>query len=313
MSRPLRARVDPSYLRIQSCRDRLVRTFCAVQLLHVCLGIQWTVGAPRAEAAEVAVQWNAPLECPSQADMRSRVKRALENGSAQPNLAATVNVKRTADAYRAEVRIEREGGTGERVLENVSCDILADSVALIVALSSGDSVHHGLTGALSAHATALSGPLPRLAWGGGGAIAVEGMWALRFELNGSYYAEQSTTYPGTTLGARFNLLRFGARGCRLWSIGRFDVAPCLGAQLFGIAGEGFGGAKFRAETSYSWGPALGALSRMRMFSAFFLVLAADATVLVSRQRFVYREADLGLLHRAGAWAFQLSIAPEVQF
>jgi hypothetical protein len=50
---------------------------------------------------------------------------------------------------------------------------------------------------------------------------------------------------------------------------------------------------------------------LRLFSVFAVVLSADATVPIERQRFVY--TDVGSLHRPAAVAFQLFIAPEVRF
>jgi hypothetical protein len=260
------------------------------------------------------LEWKAPAECPSESDMVSRVERSLGDDAAQANLSAAAQVTRTSRGYRAAVRIQTRAGSGERSLENSNCEILADSVALVIALSASDSTRspdRGLTLALSAHASAVSGPLPALGLGAGGALALEGLWALRLELSGSYYAEQSLTYEQTTVGARFQLLRFGARACRLWSVGPFDFAPCVGAQLYRIAGTGFGGMKYDSGTAYLWGPALGVFTRLRVFSIFAVVFAADATVLTSRRRFVY--SDLDVLHRPAALAFQLFIAPEVQF
>ena len=243
--------------------------------------------------------------------MLSRVQRSLDHHDARADLSATVKVTQRADAYRAEVRIETREGPGERVIENADCEILADSVALVIALSSAPSPDRPLSLALSAHATLLSGPLPKWALGAGGALAVEGFWALRVELGGSYYVQQSSVYEETKVGARFSLLRLGARGCRLWSVGRFDLAPCVGAQLFRVAGAGFGGAKRDSGASYLWAPAVGAFARLRLTSIFSLTVAADVSVPIARQRFVY--ADRSVLHQPSAVAFQLFIAPEVQF
>jgi len=246
--------------------------------------------------------------------MRSRVKRSLGDDSARTNLSAAVHVTQTPDTYRAQVRTHSREGSGERVLENESCEILADSVALVIALSASapdSSGERGLAIALSAQVTAATGPLPKLALGVGGALAVEGFWSMRLEVGGTYYVAQSTTYEQTNIGARFKVLRLGARGCRLWSVAKFDFAPCFGVQIYRIQGYGFGGMKWSDGTSYLWGPALGVFGRFRLFSALALVLAADVVVPVSRQSFVY--TDLDVLHRPASLAFQLFIGPEVQF
>jgi hypothetical protein len=285
-----------------------------LRVLPACLAFLWTGVAHDVAASELAIDWNAPTECPSKADMVSRVERSLSDAPAQAALTATANVTRTSGTYRATLRIQSTAGSGERTLENANCEILADSIALVIALSAADTLAsqaRRLTLALSAHATAVSGPLPSLALGGGAGLALEGFWALRVELSGTYYAPQSSTYEQTVVGASFDLLRFGARACRLWSAGHFDLAPCLGAQLYRIAGNGFGGVRYSNGSAYVWGPALGVFARLRLYSIVAAVLAADATLPVSRQTFVY--TDLGPLHRPAALALQLFIGPEVRF
>jgi hypothetical protein len=142
-------------------------------------------------------------------------------------------------------------------------------------------------------------------------MALEGLAALRLELSGSYYAQQSITFDQTNVGASFRLLRFGARGCRIWNVGAFDLAPCLGAQLFWIEGVGFGGQAYRSAATFIWGPALGVFGRLLLLPSFALYLAADGFVPIVRQRFVY--SDAGPLHRPLALGFQLFFGPEVRF
>jgi hypothetical protein len=237
------------------------------------------------------------------------------------NLTATADVTRSATKFRARVRFTSSSGFAERVLENARCEILADSVALVIALAANasssprqradDEQARELALAVSAHGTVVTGPLPQVAFGGGVALALEGIAALRLELSGSYYAPQSITYDQTNVGASFRLLRFGARGCGVWVMGAFDIAPCLGAQLFWIEGTGFGGQAHSSGATFMWGPALGVFSRLRLSPRFALYLAADGFVPVARQRFVY--SDAGRLHRPTVLGFQLFVGPEVRF
>lgn len=280
------------------------------------------MSSPRnASASELIVEWTAPPECPDQDDVVSDVERALGEG-AKPNLTAIARVTRAADTFRAQVRITSSAGFGDRDLEAVSCEILAESVALVIALSasrSADSrgeVKHrehdrGLEVALSPHASAAIGPLPEPAFGAGATIAIEGFAALRLELSGTYHARQSHTFDETNVGGRFDLLRLGARGCRLWTLGAFELGPCFGAQLYRIEARGFGGMLSYSGESLMWGPAAGAFGRLRLLDRFAVHLTADAVVPVSRQRFVF--SDVGPLHRPSILALQLVIAPEVLF
>jgi hypothetical protein len=271
-------------------------------------------------ASELAIEWSAPASCPDRADMVSRVARLLGD-AVEANLTATADVTRSAAKFQARVRFTSADGFAERVLENTHCEILADSVALVIALAASSSGSpredrdaerdSGVAVALSAHGTALAGPLPQVGFGAGAAVALEGLAALRLELNGSYYAQQSTTFDQTNVGANFRLVRLGARGCRVWIVGAFALAPCLGAQLFRIEGEGFGGHTYRSAATFMWGPALGVFGRLLLWPSFGVYLAADGFVPIIRQRFVY--SDAGALHRPFAVGFQLFIGPEVRF
>jgi hypothetical protein len=271
-----------------------------------------------AQAPELSLRWQAPLGCPDQAEMETRVARALEDDTLRAKLAVMANVTETESGYRAQLSIQTDGGIGQRTLDNSRCDILADSVALVIALSANrslgsasDASKKELVLAISAHASLVGGPLPRPAVGAGVGFALEGWKRLRWEINGSYYAEQTTTYTGLSIGADFRLLRVAARGCMVWSLGQLDVAPCLGAELYRIDGAGFGGMVERNGGSFVWGPELSTLVRLRVWRRLAVQLSAGATFAASRQRFTY--GDLGLLHQPDALAYQLSLAPEVLF
>ena len=272
-------------------------------------------------ASELVIEWIAPSECPDQADVVSNVERSL-GGAVNVNLTAVANVTRTAGIFRARINITSSAGYGERILENTRCELLAESVALVIALSAPhfadpppglarDSPDGGLAPALSAHATAVAGLLPRVALGAGGTFAVEGFAALRLELGGSYYAEQSSTFDEMNIGGDFRLFGIGVRGCRIWTLGAFALAPCLGAQFYRIAGMGFGGMVSRDGGSLVWGPTLGVFGRLRLMQWLALDLSADGVAPVSRRPFVF--SDVGVLHRPSALAFQLLLAPEVRF
>jgi hypothetical protein len=113
------------------------------------------------------------------------------------------------------------------------------------------------------------------------------------------------------VGGTFQLLRFGARGCRVWTLGAGELAMCVGAEFYRIEGVGFGGAVTQSGAALVWGPELGVMGRVRLWRHLALFIAACGVAPVSRQRFVY--SDAGALHRTAAAAFQLFIAPEVRF
>lgn len=235
----------------------------------------------------------------------------------QSNLSAVTDVTRTASGYRAHLRTLSPTGSGERILEHARCDVLADSVAVVIALTVATPQDElakdeaaQLKVAASALVSALFGTLPKPSLGIGAALALQAR-SLRFELRGAFHLPQSTTFPGTQLGARFSVISFAARGCWLPSLGAFEIGPCIGVDVQHVSASGFGGDVRLDGHATSWGPALGALGRVRLTKAFAIVVAAEGAIPITRQHFVY--ADVGPLHRASPVAVQLLIATEVQF
>lgn len=288
--------------------------------------LQWafvitTYAAPlRAAAAELPIDWNAPQECPDRAQLVAQVSHLL-GGAVHSLRSASTQVTRTERGYRARVRIVAPSGVGERELENAQCDLLTESVALVIALSATSDEtpqprerpvpRERPRFGVSAQASALFGALPNPALGIGAGLSMEARSWLRVELRGSYYLKQSVTFDQATYGGRFKLMAFAARGCRVWGLGAFDLAPCIGADLHHVAASGFGGDVSLDEAATWWGPALGLFVRWRLHETFAIYITADAVVPITRRRFVF--ADVGPLHRAAVVATQLTLAPEVRF
>ena len=135
MSRPPCARSrlsDP-----QSVAGPRARQLLQIGLTVLCLGTARDVAA-----SEVIVEWTAPPECPDQADMVDFVERALGDAT-NANLTATANVTRSAGVFRAVLHITSSAGYGQRILENARCELLAESVALVIALSTPHTQFHG--------------------------------------------------------------------------------------------------------------------------------------------------------------------------
>jgi hypothetical protein len=233
----------------------------------------------------------------------------------QSNLSAITDVTRTADGYRARMRTSSPKGSGERVLEDARCDVLADSVAVVIALTVAtpqDQLRPGeaarLRVAISAHVSVLFGTLPKPAVGLGGAIALEAP-SLRFELRGAFQLPQ-TTFADAELGAQFSAVSFAARVCWMSSIGAFELGPCIGADVQYVSASAFGGDTLTGHAT-SWAPALGVFGRVRLAQAFGIVVVAEGAVPTSRRHFVFTDAPP--LHRASVVSGLLLIAPEVQF
>jgi hypothetical protein len=68
----------------------------------------------------------------------ARVKRSTGAADLPASLSADALVTKLAGVYRAKLLIRSGDGTGERTIEHADCTILADSVALVIALSAAD-------------------------------------------------------------------------------------------------------------------------------------------------------------------------------
>jgi hypothetical protein len=279
-----------------------------------CLALLLSSTARRAEAAELRVEWNAPPPCPSASDLRAHAIQ-LMGGVVRSDLVAEIKVTRREGAYHAHIVLRGPSGFGERHIEDARCDVLADSVAVLIALSVPSPVTTDSGADLVVTATpevgVLTGSLPRLAAGIGGAIAVEGVASLRLEAHGAYYFPQSSTFSGMALGGRFELITIGACLCRLWSVGRIQGGPCVGAEIHHVSASGFGGSVQLPGSTIWWGPSLRLFGRANLWSWLAIDLAVEGMVPVSRPRFVF--SDVGELHRVAAGSLRVSAGPEVRF
>ena len=280
------------------------------------LALVWSLASPaqRAHAAELRIDWTAPPGCSSARDLRARVTKLL-NGAAQTSFQASVDVTPVAERYRAHVVLRGPSGYGERQLEDARCDLLAESVALLIALSIPSSTppDTGLAPALALwpQMHVGFGALPSMAAGIGAAISVEGLGSIRLELRGSYFFPQSSLFEQTTLGARFQLLSAAACVCQLWSFSAVQWGPCIGAEVNHVSASGFGGAIQRPGSTTWWGPSLRMFARVQLLPVLGISIAVEGVVPLARPQFVF--SDIGELHRVGAVALQVSGGPEVRF
>jgi hypothetical protein len=288
-------------------------------LLALCVG-----RADIVRASEFIIEWSAPPQCPDRSSLIALVESALADRP-RANLTATAVVTHATGGFEARVSITSAVGLGTRMLESKSCKTLTDDVALVIALSASQAVdtsygreralpseHDEIALALGAHASAVSGPLPRPAMGGGVSVAVEGLAALRLELSGTYYASEAATYAQQpSIGAKLSLLRASARVCRIWGVGVLDLGACVSGQLYRLSGVGFGASVIaRRGVALLWGPALSVLGRMRLLDRLSLIVAADGVAQLSRDRFVF--AVYGPLHQPAGFVLQLFVAAEVR-
>jgi hypothetical protein len=281
----------------------------------MCLALVWCFAlSPRtARAADLRIDWSAPAECSSGNDLKARIVD-LMGGAVHSDLRAIIEVTHDDSSYRAHVVMRGPSGYFERWLEDARCDVLRDSVALLIAVSLPGRVTpntpSGLSLALSPEGRIASGSLPLVAAGFGGSIAIEPLASLRLAVHGAYFLPQSTTFDQTTIGAKFRSFAFGAGICRLWYIGPFAAGPCVGVAFHHLSASGFGGMTQLPGSASWWAPSLGLFGRAQLLPAFGINMSVEAMVPVSRPHFVF--SDFGELHRVSAVAMQVSLGPEVR-
>jgi hypothetical protein len=106
------------------------------------IGLAVLVVGVRAVAADapghVALRWNAPDECPDDAQLVRGVERYVGQPLAEAReqrLSISVNVVAGDGGFSAKIRFKGENGIEERSLEHPDCEKLGDAAALLVALT----------------------------------------------------------------------------------------------------------------------------------------------------------------------------------
>jgi hypothetical protein len=218
-------------------------------------------------AAPLELDWDAPDPCPDRDDVDALVMRHLgERSTTRAPVAASGRVTQTSNGYVLTLRTS----TGERRLEAVSCDELAQSAAVILALlidpraappepvveeepepaaeepaeaepeepASRSAPYAGLEsvrGFVRLEAVGDLGFLPSLAVGPGLAAGV--IWnRTTIELSGSYFPTQDIEYEGRDVG---DVRVFSGRlGVCQAVIARPEFGPCLFAEYARLVGGG---------------------------------------------------------------------------
>ncbi|MBI2394330.1 MAG: hypothetical protein HYV09_32470 [Deltaproteobacteria bacterium] len=83
----------------------------------------------------VELQWEAPASCPDRANVEARIAKLLQGADASKPVRAEARVRQSDGVFHLELVTTRDGVRGERVLDDPSCEALAESAALIVAMA----------------------------------------------------------------------------------------------------------------------------------------------------------------------------------
>lgn len=282
--------------------------------------------AVRAAAADqrVTIEWSAPAECPTASEVEERVAARIPSDLAAR---ARGRVEKAGARYRAALSI---GPRGERTLEADTCDALASSVAVVIAMSVIAAEEHAPATApeapeparpapppppepprfaVGAEAAAATGTLPEAAFGGGIAASFAPIHELRVEIVARVWLE-SEGRVDSARGASFRLLSGTARACWVLTRGT-ELGPCLGAEIALAAASGFGVVRTEDVRATTWGPEVLAALRVPIAGPLALRAGAGAVFPLTRPSFVITAA--GTVHEPAAIALRGALGPEVLF
>lgn len=99
--------------------------------------------------------------------------------------------------------------------------------------------------------------------------------ALRVQANATYATPRAVTYPGTTVGGRFQSVAVGVHGCLAPTAGRITVPLCAGLEGGALVGQGLGVNNPRTPVGGWLGAVAGGSVVLRVRPRLALSLGAD--------------------------------------
>jgi hypothetical protein len=296
---------------------------------------------------ELDLQWEAPEGCPAGDDVAARVEvllgRTLDADTRDPVAVKGVIRRESQARFVLTVAIRTAAGERERTFSGQTCEVLADTAALVVAAAIEEPVPEPepepkpvepspeqtrppagpppspptpkpddriVAGAARAGVAGLLGPLP------GATLGVEAAAALlvrraRVELRFAYWFPRDAEADLEGRGGEIQLWTLGARGCWAPSVKIVEFPLCGGVQAGPMQGDGFGlGAP--TSTRLAWVAFdAGAAIVILPWHFFGFWLGADLLVPATRPGFAIE--DLGLLHRAAPVGGQAVLGIEGRF
>jgi hypothetical protein len=264
-----------------------------------------------------------------------------------PGVKTHAKIEKVGARYRATLDIETARSRGERVLEAESCEALARSTAVVVAMAVAPerdepseepkkeeppppapapaaplveerkperdrtlrTQSESTPVTLRVEAAADSALLPAVAIGGGLAVGVRATEKLRFEARAAMFGRQEER-AFDDRGATFSLASGGARAC--YALTRdVEVSPCLGIDISAVGASGFGAARVGDGTAWVVSPEALVAVRLRLGGPISLLAAGGVLAPLSRETFVI--TGRGTVHEVPAVLGRAFFGPEVHF
>jgi hypothetical protein len=316
--------------------------------VFLALTTMLAVSAAPSVGEAIGLEWSAPPECPTAADVRAAIDVNLAGeGSAGPWQSVTVrgSIEAVDDAWLLHLRAELPAGSVVRDVESHACAELAEAAGLILAVVL-DPLRFAATSKRVAAVGSDAEAAPNLAasppvasppkvrrrrpaidlrlgalgeYGSLGGLRA-GVWLgvgvvtrrFRFDLAGEYWGPRRELPfdDAPSAGVSVQLGGVAARGCVIPNDGALTFAACVGVEAGAARGQGVG--LDRATLSHPAWVAVVVGPELAWISKHRVGLwvAADAMVHVVRPRWTVR--DLGVAAHTAPVGFRLVLGPTVR-
>lgn len=268
------------------------------------------------------IAWEAPAGCPDGDTVRARVEAHLGRAPEPGDVDVALHVSQDGARWRVEMTI----GEGVRELEAATCDELAESAALIVAMTIDEAAQAAPPAVpdlsdppaplpprrqvdtserrpspptdvkLRARTFVVGdlGTMPEAAIGAGGAVEVA-LDAWGIEVAAARMAGQRAFVPGDPEnGARVDLTSIATRLCYTADRRRLASRGCLGVEVEIVGAEGFGfNVPLSRTTTFGGGPHFGVGWAYRLLGP--LSARLDIAIALLLVRPVLTEGDTGVV------------------
>ncbi|HEU4404896.1 MAG TPA: hypothetical protein VFS43_06350 [Polyangiaceae bacterium] len=278
------------------------------------------------------LRWDAPEECPPEAEVHAQVGRLLgrESLAGPRRVSVRGSASERGGRWRLSLRTETEGEVGRRSIDAPSCAELADAFTLIAALAidpQATSERAGSVGPMpsrpgSGGRSALEvwaglgargslGALPGLSFGAAALVALRSGPA-RYELGASYWpAHDEIVAAGPPeVGARIGLVSAGFSFCHDLAGAAVALEGCGGFDLGQMRSAPFGARDTGAERALWLALRAGPALRWRPGERLALRGLVEGVMPLVRPAF---RVDGDFVHRPALAGAQALLAAELRF
>ena len=297
------------------------------------------IGGARFAAAQtkpIMVIWQAPPGCPTAERVQTEVEANLaRSGAVMVPVVAMVSVRGpTAGRWQASLVFQAGYTRAERRFEAESCEAIASAAALIITLwveggpdtppppaAAEDPEKPPIAPTIEPARTRFVlmlnglldwGTMPDPPAGGmeaaGGPVWTFPGWRLRALAGLSFFPNRRTPLTGIVEQANFLLLDFSARGCLTVVSNRFEIGPCVGAELAVMHGSG---TELQDSTQQWFSLSASAVAAWSISPAVAVFVRPEVVIPTGRRTFVNPPGDT--VYKVPAAAVRGALGLELRF